>query len=849
MAKQFSKEDLDALKEQMLAMGEAQASMTDNLKLYGESLLQIKKNYFDIKNVQNQVSKSETIIKDKAKEINSLVKKRKTAQKSVQDALTAQIKALLTEVELENDVLTINKQNLTALNQQNNALKKNVNLYTASSAAVGSLKNGLKYVGLKLWEQVNFTSQIKSNFFEQSSAVKKVELSMGILSSQSKAFTNNIFKASVNTNQLGVDAAELAGIQGDYSESIGRAVQLTQSGYQAMAELAQGTILGNDGAASLAANMDKFNISATGSRDLVEETLNIAHKIGVNSAKTTKNIEHSLKIAQKYNFKGGVKGAMQMAAFAAKTGFEMQEIAGVADKLFSPEGAVEMSAQLQVLGGEWAKLADPFTLMYKARNDVAGLTEDLVKATTASAQFNKKTGELDISALEMHRLKEVADATGLSYENLANTARVTGKLLKIKASITGIDDPDVKEFIANTAQFNEKSGKFEIKIGTETLAVDELSKYSKGNVAAAIKQEMSQKEDLKERAIQAQTLQDTWKNIQNTFQSLFLPLFDGIQRGLGEPMQRLFGYMQEKGFAEKMEKFGESIGELVGGLANFVIDNPMTSVLTAIAGYGLFEAAKYYLMGKSLGLGFLSVTSGGGLSSGIKGPMGGMFGKIGGGQGFGANFKGAAGSAGAIGGGLLAGGFSAYNEYQENKALGMSGSENAGRTVSKGVGGGLGAWGGAAAGAAIGTAALPVIGTAIGALIGGAIGAWGGSELGEVAGDAMYGNEKDTTVHDGIVKFNPRDKFLSMDDGAILASTAPNQLQSAAKELSGGNKEISFKPLKIEFGTIKLELDNKSIGKIDLKENPKFISDITIAIQEQLRMNLNGGKLAPNQAY
>jgi hypothetical protein len=584
--------------------------------------------------------------------------------------------------------------------------------------------------------------------------------------------------------------------------------------------------------------MDKFNISASGSRDLVEETLNIAHKMGVNSAKTTKNIEHSLKLAQKYNFKGGVKGAMQMAAFAAKTGFEMQEIAGVADKLFSPEGAVEMSAQLQVLGGEWAKLADPFTLMYKARNDVEGLTEDLVKATTASAQFNKKTGELDISALEMHRLKEVADATGLSYENLANTARVTGKLLKIKASITGIDDPDVKEFIANTAQFNEKSGKFEIKIGTETLAVNELSKYSKGNVVAALKQEMNQKEDLKQRAIQAQTLQDTWKNIENTFSSLFLPLFDGIQRGLGEPMQRLFGYMQEKGFAEKMEKFGESIGELVGGLANFVIDNPITSALTAIAGYGLFQAAKYYLMGKSLGLGFLSVANPNGDSSGfglgntkigkkiLGSKGGGKFGKMG--------FGGKLGTgAASLGGGVigsLAGGATSEAIGNEDTLTGDIGS-----TIGGFAGGILGSF-------------LGPLGTAVGSTLGSYLGKLGGDALGSL-GDDDNSNQKDTTVNDGIVKFNPRDNFLSMDDGAILASTAPNQLQSAAKELSGGNKEISFKPLKIEFGTIKLELDNKSIAKIDLKENPKFISDITIAIQEQLRMNLNGGKLAPNQAY
>jgi hypothetical protein len=837
MAKQFSKDDLDALKKQLLEMGQAQASMTDNLKSYAEVLLQVKENYRDIENVQNQVKKSETIIRDKAKEINKLIKQGKTSRDK-------EVATLLKEVELENDVLTINKENLKVLNQQNNSLKKNLNLYNASSAAVGSIKGGLKYVGKQLFEQINFTSKIKSNFFEQSKAIKNTELSMGILSTQSKAFSNSIFKASVNSNQLGVSAADLAGIQGDYSESIGRAVQLTESGYQAMAELAQGTILGNDGAAALAANMDKFNISANGSRDLVEETLNIAHKMGVNAAKTTKNIEHSLKLAQKYNFKGGVKGAMQMAAFVAKTGFEMQEMAGLADKLFSPEGAVEMSAQLQVLGGEWAKLADPFTLMYKARNDMAGLTEDLVKATTASAHFNAKTGELDISALEMHRLKEVADATGLSYENLANTARTTGKLLKIKASITGINDPDVKEFITNTAQFNEKSGKFEIKIGSESLAVDELSKYSKGNVTAALKQEMNQKEDLKQRAIQAQTLQDTWQNIQNTFQSLFLPLFDGIQRGLGEPMQELFKYMQDNGFTEKMVKFGESIGSLVGGLAKFAIENPITSALTAIAGYGLFEAAKWYLNGKVLRMGFDSQEDAanlfglGGKSSGLGGgglmndyksnraEGGGVLGSLASSSKknkWGMGSKGIAG----IAGGLLSSG------------LGMA-SESLGEDsgLGKAMGVGSSALGGASMGMMFGP-----IGALVGGLLGGAYGLY--DEFGSEPENPISGRvNQDFVMRPGqaAAPFSEKDTLVGFKPGG------PIDKLSQTSNSASGNMEISFKPLKIEFGALKLELNNNSID-IDLKNNPKFISDITIAIQEQLRMNLNGGKLAPNQAY
>jgi hypothetical protein len=45
--------------------------------------------------------------------------------------------------------------------------------------------------------------------------------------------------------------------------------------------------------------------------------------------------------------------------------------------------------QLQVMGGAWAKLADPFHLMYMARNDMKGLTEEIANASQASMHLNR----------------------------------------------------------------------------------------------------------------------------------------------------------------------------------------------------------------------------------------------------------------------------------------------------------------------------------------------------------------------------------------------------------------------------------------------------------------------------
>ena len=182
-----------------------------------------------------------------------------------------------------------------------------------------------------------------------------------------------------------------------------------------------------------------------------------------------------MDMLNKYDFKNGAKGLAKMAETANKLGIEMKTIEPMADKAFDIEGAVEMSAQLQVLGGSLSSLADPFKLMYKARNDVEGLTQDFADAAKSSMHFGKNG--IEMNTYGMSRLREAAKATGVEYDKIVTMGRNQLKLDEIKKriSLSGEPDKDLEEFLANKAQIS-KNGVITLNINGDTKDIKNLNK-------------------------------------------------------------------------------------------------------------------------------------------------------------------------------------------------------------------------------------------------------------------------------------------------------------------------------------------------------------------------------------
>ena len=740
----------------------------------------------------------------------------------LQEEIDKRIKAVKAgTLSMTKEELAAEEAKLEYLKKQNDLIGKQVGLYKAAAkeANVGAMALGKVSASLaKSFSK--FPNLIQSSFgkikglgiFEMDKAMKQTALSMGVLSKESLGMRSTITNVAKQTTMIGVGLAKVAKLQEDYSYNLGRNVLLSEKGLKAMAEMSVVTGLGAEGTAQMAADMDVIGLSAERTGEFVNGTMKNSSKMGLNASKVMKNLAGNFKMLNRYNFKEGAKGLASMAQTVTKLGVDMEAAAAFADKLWNIEGAVEMSAQLNVMGGEWAAMADPFHLMYMARNDMEGLTKEIANAAKQSVMFNKETGEFDMSAEGMHKLKIIAEQTGLAYDDLVTMGKNAKKFEKIESQITfgvggGKEGQQIKDYLTSKSYMN-KNGDATIMLNGHPKLVKTLNESDKTLIKAQIKQE----EDMEERAKQARTFDETLGYFIDNLKVSLLPMLEGVNKMIPKLDEFVKHFNDKGGWGEKLEAMAKWIGDLIGALGSWVIDNPIKSGLAVITakllpgiisiGKMMWDTAKWFMNGMMLGKGFNAVAGGGAGGGGSNGGGGGTGGSSGS---YGKNFKnnykglramgdtrmGAAKSAFKWGGGakgmmksglkgakglgglaslaMLA--YDAHGDYTANKESGMGTGENVGKTATstaaKGVGAFAGMKAGAMGGAAIGTMIFPGVGTAIGGFLGGLIG--GG--LGYYAGDKvssgvnnLWGKKK----HDGIFGAPVNDGMFAGSKGKAL---------------------------------------------------------------------------------
>ena len=802
----YSQDDIDRLEKYI----ELQQKASKNLKSYAEVYEVIHELKRTAQHLDDQAEKIE---KKRLKVEKELLDIKNNQHKLTGKELAERKKYLTVEKKRHEDNLDLAKKNSAEAKVLAGHMAENLNTMTLVKAAWGSTLDLAGNVTKTILDQNKY-------LFDQQKSVKMAGLQMGILSREALGFRDNIYKASLSTNQLGIGAKELGEMQATYSSEMGRTVALTEAGLEAMAELATGTILGQENAARFAANMDNFGYSVERSRDFMEETLDIAHTMGLNAAEATKNTEQALKYAQKYNFREGVKGVSKMALMATKFKIEMESIAGMAESVFNPEGAVEMAAQLSVLGGAWSQLGDPFQLMFKARNDMAGFTEDIVKAAAGTAQFNKETGEFDIPAMELHRLREVAKATGMSIDELTKSARESAKFSEIKSNVTGNFDDEVMDFIAAKGVWNDAAKEFEVSINGKNYFVDELHNFTNNELSRIAKEKAS----LNERAKQAQTFDEMYDNVINQFKSTLLPGFERFTDALLQGLVSFSDFLLEEGVLDGIADFGKFVGEWGATIVKFIAKNPLAAGALLLLG----KSAMWFSRGVMLGKGFNMATRGltGGGAKGIgktvmgTGTGGGKFGKIARGVG--------------RGGGALAALGLGMDGISNGNDDSLSAGEAVGKTIDQNKF--------MLAGAIIGSV-VPVIGTAIGAGIGGLVDHFVVPALSEDGNRTSFsdtwgsGNREnqDFVSRPGQdpIPFSSADTLIGMKKGGGI----DNHL-SKKKNTSSGIVNVNFtKALRVE-GTLNLISGNKN-ASINL-DDPMLIRELSRLVQERLSTELNG---------
>ena len=679
--------------------------------------------------------------------------------------------------------------------------------------------------------------------FDMDKSIKQSALSMGLLTAQSKQFGKNIQAAAMNTTSFGVGAQELAKMQADYSEELGRSVMLDKSGLEAVGKIAAATALGAEGTAKMAADMEQQGISAERTAQFVQQAMQDSSSMGLNATKVMKNIGQNIKLLNKYNFKDGVNGLIKMAEMTAKLGIDMKAVAPMADKLFDIDGAVEMSSQLQVMGGAWAKLADPFKLMYMARNDMGALVEEIGKATEASVTFNKQKGDFEISALEMHRLRKVAEQTGIAYDTLADAGKNARKQTEVKSQVSISVDKDTKEFLANTAKF-DKNGKAYIEMDVNGVRTTKFLDALDSSDATRLQTQMKEKKSLEQYAKDARTFDDALNNTVAMFKTMMFPIITTMDEKLLPKVDAFVKKMQDEKWIDKAGVLIDKVATTITNTLGWFIDNPKTAAGIVTMGAllpGLFEKANWFANGLVLSEGFMAGSKAGGFLEGLKGVLGGS----GSSGGFFKDFKGLKDAGDSTGGDLSSAakwnagsmlrgaGGTAAGVGLGGLATGLSGRESTTTGTVLGELGGAGGWAAAAelAPESFGASLLIL-------LIASGVSKYLGDMVSQPVHDGMFGKTGGNNGGRGIIQNGQITPIDNKDD--LLAMKPNGPVDRAVNNSGGGSSTVKheFSDLKIT-GDVVISTPGGGQVSSDLLKNPDFIRNITSMITVEIQKNKN----------
>jgi hypothetical protein len=231
----------------------------------------------------------------------------------------------------------------------------------------------------------------------------------------------------------------------------------------------------------------------------LEGSIDYVRGIGGNARQVMQDVQKNMDQMNRYQFEGGVLGLTKMAAQASMLRFNMAETFQLAEKVLSPEGAVETAAAFQRLGLAVGNLADPFALMNASINDPGSLQDSLVEVAQQFTYFDEKTKTFKINPQGVLTLKELESQTGVSAKEMSKlglaAAELDQRLGQISPSLKFENEED-KQYLANIGRMGE-GGQYEVKIKGQEDAV-RLSELTQEQLDDLIKEQKTGSKSVEE---------------------------------------------------------------------------------------------------------------------------------------------------------------------------------------------------------------------------------------------------------------------------------------------------------------------------------------------------------------
>lgn len=368
------------------------------------------------------------------------------------------------------------KKTQGALNSTGNAidtLNESIKRAATSSASFnanivdlgGSLLGLLKSIkGLEFSNFIKNFMDITTPFMQLDQALREnVNKQLGITGERAQYLRDEILNASTTLLNYGIEVEDVVSTITVLIGETNRAISIGQKPLEDFMKVSRAAGLTAQDSATFLAKMEGVGRSLLSGQEALTDMQNIATSMGLSSTNLIKTATENLSLINRFGFEDGIRGFSRISAKASLIKFDLKSAAEFADSLFDVDKAIETAAQLNILGGEFGNLSNATDLMFKATNDYAGLTEEIMEAQKQFVTFNEETGEFETDGLGLRRAREFAKVVGKSVDTVIEEAKRASRfdLLSDKLNLFPQLDNEQKELIKNLGSINE-NGEIEI---------------------------------------------------------------------------------------------------------------------------------------------------------------------------------------------------------------------------------------------------------------------------------------------------------------------------------------------------------------------------------------------------
>jgi hypothetical protein len=315
----------------------------------------------------------------------------------------------------------------------------------------------------------NVAANSIEEYAKQSSfLLNELNASVGLTGQLSKDFRDAVREGQPDLERLGLTFKDISDAAGQLVESTGRFTLVGTDMLVRAGEIAKAYGMNMSDVTEAYFDFEKVGIGAAEAQESIADAGARSLELGLQSRQTIEGMIDNISKLNEYGFKDGQDGLAEMVRTATRLRFSLESTFRVADQVFEPEGALDLAANLQVLGAAFGDFNDPLRLMYMATNEVEGLQEALAGVSQNLAVYNQETGNFEVTGTNLRMARDIAKQFGIDIKEVTNSAIAAQERAQAALALDGLNiDDDNKEFLTNLSRM--KDGEMQIELLTPEL--------------------------------------------------------------------------------------------------------------------------------------------------------------------------------------------------------------------------------------------------------------------------------------------------------------------------------------------------------------------------------------------